>query len=49
MGANALKILKRDAVGRVSYRAEQREAILDEFERNRLSNPPSPVRAFHRS
>jgi hypothetical protein len=33
MGANALKILKRDAVGRVSYRAEQREAILDEFKR----------------
>jgi hypothetical protein len=36
MGANALKILKRDAVGRVSYRAEQREAILDEFERSGL-------------
>jgi hypothetical protein len=36
MGANALKILKRDAVGRVSYRAKQREAILDEFERSRL-------------
>jgi hypothetical protein len=34
MGINALKILKRDAVGRVSYRAEQREAILDEFERS---------------
>jgi hypothetical protein len=36
MGTNALKILKRDAVGRVSYRAEQREAILDEFERSGL-------------
>ncbi len=36
MGANALKILKRDAVDRVSYRAEQREAILDEFERSGL-------------
>ena len=36
MGAHALKILKRDAVGRVSYRAEQREAILDEFERSGL-------------
>jgi ATP-dependent helicase YprA (DUF1998 family) len=36
MGANALKILKRDAVGRVSYRAEQREAILEEFERSGL-------------
>jgi light-regulated signal transduction histidine kinase (bacteriophytochrome) len=32
MGPNALKILKRDAAGRVSYRAEQREAILDELE-----------------
>ena len=36
MGANALNILKRDAAGRVSYRAEQREAILDEFERSGL-------------
>jgi hypothetical protein len=36
MGTNALKILKRHTVGRVSYRAEQREAILDEFERSRL-------------
>ena len=36
MGANALKILKRDAVGRVSYSGEQREAILDEFERSGL-------------
>jgi hypothetical protein len=36
MGANALNILKRDAAGRVRYRAEQREAILDEFERSRL-------------
>ena len=36
MGANALQMLKRDAVGRVSYRAEQREAILDEFERSGL-------------
>ena len=36
MGANALKILKRDAAGRVSYRAEPREAILDEFERRGL-------------
>jgi len=31
-----LKILKRDAVGRVSYSAGQREAILDEFERSGL-------------
>ena len=36
MRANALKILKRDAVGRVSYSPEQREAILDEFERSGL-------------
>lgn len=36
MGASALKILKRDAVGRVSYSPEQREAILDEFERSGL-------------
>jgi hypothetical protein len=35
MGAKALKMLQRDAVGRVSYRVEQREAILDEFERSR--------------
>ena len=34
MGAKALKMLQRDAVGRVSYRVEQREAILDEFERS---------------
>lgn len=31
-----MKILKRDAVGRVSYSAGQREAILDEFERSGL-------------
>ena len=36
MGAIALELFKRDAAGRVSYRAEQREAILDEFERSRL-------------
>ena len=36
MGANALKILKRDAVGCVSYCAEHREAILDEFKRSGL-------------
>lgn len=36
MGANAVKILKRDAVGRVSYSAEQREEILDQFERSGL-------------
>ncbi len=32
MGANALKILKRDAMGRVSYRAEKRGAIPDKLE-----------------
>jgi len=31
-----LKILKRDAVGRVSYSPERREGILDEFERSGL-------------
>ena len=36
MGANALKISKRGPAGRGSYRAEQREAILDEFERSGL-------------
>ena len=36
MGVNALKILKRDAVGRVSYSPERREGILDEFERSGL-------------
>lgn len=29
-------ILKRDATGRVTYTAEQREALLDEFERSGL-------------
>ncbi len=29
-------IMKRDAVGRVSYTEEQREALLDEFERSGL-------------
>jgi len=33
MGEIEPKILKRDAMGRVSYRPEQREALLDEFER----------------
>lgn len=36
MRTNASKILKRDAVGRLSYSPEQREAILDEFERSGL-------------
>jgi hypothetical protein len=31
-----LELFKRDAAGRVRYRAEQRKAILDEFERSRL-------------
>jgi hypothetical protein len=33
MGERAPHIFKRDAVGRVSYSAERREALLDEFER----------------
>ena len=36
MGATALELFKRDAAGRVRYRAEQRKAILDEFERSGL-------------
>lgn len=30
------EIMKRDAVGRVSYTVQQREALLDEFERSGL-------------
>ena len=36
MDESVSKILKRDAVGRVSYSVEQREALLDEFERSGL-------------
>jgi hypothetical protein len=36
MDASKSTILKRDATGRVSYSPEQREALLDEFERSGL-------------
>lgn len=35
-GAKEPRIMKRDAVGRVSYTVQQREALLDEFERSGL-------------
>jgi len=35
-GAEATKILKRDALGRVTLPRERREALLDEFERSGL-------------
>jgi hypothetical protein len=35
-GAEANRILKRDALGRVTLPREQREALLDEFERSGL-------------
>jgi hypothetical protein len=35
-GGEGPAIMKRDAVGRVSYTAQQREALLDEFERSGL-------------
>ncbi|OYW26230.1 MAG: hypothetical protein B7Z47_07825 [Chthoniobacter sp. 12-60-6] len=36
----ATKILKRDALGRVTLTGEQREALLDEFERSGLKGKP---------
>jgi hypothetical protein len=38
--AEATKILKRDALGRVTLTVEQREALLDEFERSGLKGKP---------
>lgn len=38
--AEATKILKRDALGRVTLTGEQREALLDEFERSGLKGKP---------
>jgi hypothetical protein len=39
-GAGPLTILKRDALGRVTVTREQREALLDEFERGGLKGKP---------
>ncbi len=38
--AEATKILKRDALGRVTLTGEQREHLLDEFERSGLKGRP---------
>lgn len=37
-------ILRRDALGRVTHTREQREALLDEFERSGLKGPPAQVK-----
>jgi transposase len=36
----ATTILKRDVLGRVTFTKEQREALLDEFERSGLKGKP---------
>ena len=38
--AEATKILKRDTLGRVTLTGEQREHLLDEFERSGLKGVP---------
>ena len=39
-GNEATTVLKRDMLGRVAYPREQREALLDEFERSGLKGRP---------
>ncbi len=39
-GAEQTTILKRDALGRVTVTREQREALLDQFERSGLKGQP---------
>lgn len=46
-GAERPTILKRDALGRVSMSREQRETLLDEFERSTLKG--APFCPYHRA